>query len=157
MIQVLMVCLGNICRSPMAENVLRHKIQQAGLSQQIQVDSAGTAGYHIGELAHPRTRETLQKHAIPYSGTARQFSKRDLEQFDYVLAMDEDNLNDIQRYPQTAGTEIALFLSYANQADLLDESEVPDPYYTGVYDYVYELVDKGSEAFLAYLRQKHQL
>ncbi|MCS6836447.1 MAG: low molecular weight phosphotyrosine protein phosphatase [Anaerolineae bacterium] len=158
MIRVLIVCLGNICRSPMAENVLRHLVAEAGLSAQISVDSAGTANYHVGELAHKRTRGLLADHAIPYSGTARQLTKDDLASFDYVLAMDADNLTDVQRL-RSAHTraKIGLFLDDAYQASLVDVRYVPDPYYTDRYEETFELVMKGSRAFLERLRRDHQL
>lgn len=158
MIRVLMVCLGNICRSPMAENVLRHLVAEAGLSEQISVDSAGTASYHVGELAHRRTRALLADHAIPYSGTARQLTRDDLTNFDYVLAMDADNLADVQRLRGAhTRAKIGLFLDDAYQAGLVDMRYVPDPYYTDRYEETFELVMKGARAFLERLRRDHQL
>jgi protein-tyrosine phosphatase len=168
MINVLFVCLGNICRSPMADGVFQHLVQEAGLMRDIAVDSAGTGGYHIGETAHRGTLAILKKHGIPYNGRARQFSGADLNDYDYVLAMDRSNLTGILRYvpdvnpgdaPITLddGTEIAMFLSYANQAGTVDVEEVPDPYYTGGFDYVYDLVRKGSIALLDHIREKHGL
>lgn len=158
MIKVLFVCLGNICRSPMAEGVFRQKVKEAGLSDRILVDSAGTASYHVGEQAHPGTRDVLKRHNIPYNGRARQFARRDLSDFDYVLTMDLSNLRNVERYvSEETATEVRMFLSYANDAGLTDVREVPDPYYNGRYDVVYDLVDKGSQALLDHIRKTHGL
>lgn len=162
MIRVLLVCMGNICRSPMAEAVLAHLIKEAGLSDKITLDSAGTGGWHVGEPADPRTLAVLKKHGIAYAGHARQLQRSDFDQFDYILAMDTENLSGIRRVAGSpkegqAAPEIALFLSYANAAGLLSKSEVPDPYYNNQFDAVYELVSVGSKALLDHLRQTHAL
>lgn len=158
MIKVLFVCMGNICRSPMAEGVFQDLVNKAGLGQSIQVDSAGTGGWHVGEKAHPGTLEMLKKHHIPYNGRARMFERHDLETFDYILAMDSNNLDGIHRFSRNGnGPEINLFLHYANEAGTTDVTQVPDPYYTGGFDYVYELVRKGCVALLDHIRQAHGL
>lgn len=155
MIRVLFVCLGNICRSPMAEGVFQHLVNEADLSEQILVDSAGTAGYHVGEQAHSGTRRTLQAHKIPYGGRARQLDRHDLKTFDYVLAMDASNLSNIERIkPQDSPSTVKLFLDYASG---LDEREVPDPYYTGEFEKVYDMVQNAAQGLLQAIRQEHQL
>ena len=154
MIKVLFICMGNMCRSPMAEAVFQHKVDEAGLSDKIMVDSAGTHRYHVGEKAHDGTLGILKKHGIPNDGRARVFARRDLTDFDYILTMDKANLAMIQ--PYTGGEsdgEVKLFLSYA----ALDTREVPDPYYDGRFAEVYDLVNKGSDALLAHIRAKHGL
>jgi protein-tyrosine phosphatase len=158
MIKVLMVCLGNICRSPMAEAVFQQQVKEAGLENEIMVDSAGTGSWHAGEKAHEGTLKVLKKNDIPYDGLARSFVVRDLSDFDYILAMDTENFGNIKRVAggQSDG-EIALFLSYANAAGTTNVKEVPDPYYDGRFDYVYGLVEKGSRALLDHIRQKHNL
>lgn len=158
MIRVLFVCLGNICRSPMADAVLRHMVEQAGLSDRIAVDSAGTGSWHIGEPPHRGTQKVLHDHGIRYDGRARQFTRADLNEFDYILAMDGSNLSDIGRISAN-GTlaEVRKFLSYANAEGLTDVTDVPDPYYTGEYDYVYDLVEKGCRALLAHIRRENNL
>lgn len=162
MIRVLFVCLGNICRSPMAEGVFRDVIARAGLQDKISVDSAGTGSWHVGERAHPGTLKVLEKHEIDYNGRARQFARRDLRQFDYVLAMDYSNLANIQRLNTAEDDDeeiasITTFLHYANEAGTVHETEVPDPYYNGSFDYVYDLVSKGAEALLDHIRREHDL
>ncbi|MCA9996950.1 MAG: low molecular weight phosphotyrosine protein phosphatase, partial [Anaerolineales bacterium] len=99
MITVLFVCLGNICRSPMAEAVFQQLVQAAGLGEQIRVDSAGTGDWHVGEKAHYGTRQVLAKHDIPYNGRARQVTSADMRSANtYVVAMDSRNLADLQRH-----------------------------------------------------------
>ncbi len=163
MTAVLFVCLGNICRSPMAEGVFAHHVQQAGLADSIRTDSAGTGDYHVGEKAHRGTLDVMKRHRIPYDGRARQFRRVDLQQFDYVLAMDLSNFRNIlraaniqpednqTRYVLDDGTEIALFLHYARQAGTVDVIQVPDPYYDGRFDDVYALVEAGSKALLSHI------
>jgi protein-tyrosine phosphatase len=160
---VLFVCLGNICRSPMADGVFAHKVKQAGLDQQIRVDSAGTAGYHTGEKAHHGTLKVLSEHHIPYDGRARQFKHDDDQKFRYILAMDRSNFvnilavlgirehSDKTHIITPDGVEIALFLHYAHQAGTTTQLEVPDPYYTGRFDEVYQLIDAGCDALLDYI------
>lgn len=155
MVRVLMVCMGNICRSPMAEAVFQHLVNQAGLQDKISVDSAGTGGWHVGERAHSGTLKELAKNNIPYNGRARQFSRVDFENFDYIMAMDSDNLANIRaKQPQDAQAEVRLFLDYAES---IDETEVPDPYYEGGFDHVYALVENASRGLLKEIRQKHNL
>src|SRR5579859_5656432 len=92
-----MVCMGNICRSPMAEGVFKHLVHEAGLDGQIEVDSAGTTGYHEGERPHRGTLGVLAQNNIPYDGFARQITRADLKSFDYVVVMDDENLADVKK------------------------------------------------------------
>jgi protein-tyrosine phosphatase len=166
MINVIFVCLGNICRSPMADGVFLKMVQDAGLIDKIHVDSAGTAGYHIGEEAHPGTLKVLKENEIPYSGRSRKFTGVDFDRFDYILAMDRSNYENILRLADVRNTdgvssiqvedgpEISLFLHFAAQEDQVDVIEVPDPYYTGGFDYVYTLVEQGSRSLLAHIRER---
>jgi protein-tyrosine phosphatase len=156
-IRVLFVCAGNICRSPMAEGVFQHMVEQAGLADVIQVDSAGTGGWHVGEPAHSGTLEVLKRNAIDYRGRARQLTRDDLDKFDYVLAMDHENLSFILRAARGAAADIRLFLNFANQAGRLKQIEVPDPYHDGTFDRVYNLVYQGSIALLDHIKTTHKL
>jgi protein-tyrosine phosphatase len=158
MINVLFVCLGNICRSPMADGVFQHMVSEAGLSNLINVDSAGMGGWHVGEPAHQGTRNVLKQQGIDYTGRARLFTQEDLGKYDYILAMDSSNLSDIGRIAgRDHEAEIRRFLSYANDAGLTNVKDVPDPYYNGRFDDVYELVAIGCRALLDHIRQAHHI
>lgn len=155
MVKVLFVCLGNICRSPMAEGVFRQMVKETGLADKIQVDSAGTDDYHVGEQAHHGTRSVLKKHNIQYDGLARQLSRNDFYQFDYILAMDRSNLRNIRNMmPLDSNASVALLLDYVPNVSTRD---VPDPYYDGRFDEVYDLVKAGSEGLLLAIRHSQQL
>ncbi len=157
MIRVLFVCLGNICRSPMAEGVFADLVQQAGLAEKIEVDSAGTSGWHEGERAHSGTLDVLKRNGIVYNGRSRQFLQRDIEDFDYIVTMDRSNFRDVMRALNGVHPKVTMFLHYANEAGLTSVQEVPDPYYTGGFDEVFALVKQGSSALLEHIRRHHQL
>ncbi len=153
MITVLFVCLGNICRSPMAEAVFQHMVAEAGLEAHLRADSAGTGGWHVGERPHYGTRQILVKHHISYDGRARQVTQVDMTDANtYVVAMDQNNLSDLQlRY----GDHPRLYrlLDFATKTD---ERNVPDPYYTGRFDEVYRLVTDGCQGLLRQIREERK-
>jgi protein-tyrosine phosphatase len=153
MIRILFVCLGNICRSPMAEAVFRHQVAEADLQDVIQVDSAGTGSWHIGKPPHEGTRRILRQKGIDDTGMrARQTRSEDFHQFNYVVAMDASNMSNLHTLaPAVHKAELIRLL------DLLPDSkvkDVPDPYYTGNFEEVYELVDAACERLLTYVREK---
>tara|TARA_B100001059_G_scaffold85669_2_gene83807 strand:+ start:102 stop:590 length:489 start_codon:yes stop_codon:yes gene_type:complete len=130
--KVLFVCLGNICRSPAAEGVFLHLIEQRQLTDQFLVDSAGTGGWHVGNPADQRMQAAARRRGIHLPSRARQLELGDLESFDHILAMDQDNLHNVNSMVKEFGprstANIRLLLSHARRADTL---EVPDPYYGG--------------------------
>ncbi|MFZ5755509.1 MAG: low molecular weight protein-tyrosine-phosphatase [Pseudomonadota bacterium] len=150
---VLFVCLGNICRSPVAEGVFRHKVMAAGLESRIHIDSAGTGTWHAGKPPDPRTIRTAAARGFDVSTLrARQVSATDLLQFDHVLAMDRSNHDALLRLsPPAHRHKIALFMEYAPHTGF---REVPDPYYGDDSDFeqVLDLVEAAADGLLARLK-----
>ncbi len=152
--RLLFVCLGNICRSPSAENIMQHLIAEAGLSDRILCDSAGTSSYHVGSSPDRRMRAAASQRGITLQGSARQFTTEDFAAFDLILAMDEDNYRNIlamdrhDRY----GDKVRLMCDYATQHR---DREVPDPYYGGPdgFNYVIDLLMDACQGLLTQIQQ----
>jgi protein-tyrosine phosphatase len=151
MIRVLFVCLGNICRSPMAEAVFNHKVRAAGLSSEIEADSAGTGAWHVGNPPHIGTARVLQEKEIPLNHRARLFEEADLNDFNYVIVMDDQNLRQVTMSPAGNAT-VNRLLDYAPH---LGVREVPDPYINGKFDEVFSLVDESTQYLLDAIRAEH--
>ncbi|MEM1270217.1 MAG: low molecular weight protein-tyrosine-phosphatase [Bacteroidota bacterium] len=153
--RVLFVCLGNICRSPLAEGVFRQKVHEHGLDDQFEIDSAGTGAWHAGEAPDARMRETARRHGVSIDEQrARQLVSADLSRYDHIFVMDRSNLRNAQaldRSGRHAG-KIRLFRDFdPNPGD----RNVPDPYYGGAdgFETVYQIVDRTSEALLRELSE----
>ena len=148
-IKVLFVCLGNICRSPTAHVVFENLVARAGLQDVIEVDSAGTGDWHIGHPPDKRASASALQRGYDMSGLhARQFSSADFAEFDFILAMDENNFTDIQaQAPASHDAHVALFLDYAPD---VDAREVPDPYYGGDsgFEEVLDMVEVAAAGLL---------
>lgn len=153
-VNVLFVCMGNICRSPLAHGLFEEMVAREGLAEVIAVDSAGTHAYHVGEQPDPRSQETALRHGIDLSGQrARRVSQPDFERFDYILAMDRDNFSIlVDSCPDEQRHKLSLFLEFAPD---LPEREVPDPYYGGAsgFERVYALVEAASRGLLDEIRK----
>ena len=150
--KVLFVCMGNICRSPTAHGVMQHMVTEKGLKNRFEIDSAGTHAYHIGEKSDTRSRaKAAQKGVDMEYIRARKISVLDYDEYDYILAMDEDNLSLIEYYaPEKPKAKISLFLNFANRAGTTNKTIVPDPYYgqSDGFEEVFTLVELGCEALI---------
>jgi len=147
--KVLFVCLGNICRSPTAQGVFEHVVSEAGKENNIVVDSAGTAAWHIGKSPDSRSTEFAARRGYDLSiQRARQFEESDFRKFDYILAMDHENLSNLKKLkPNNFSGKLGLFLHYSSQVDY---DEVPDPYYGGDsgFELVLDLIEDASRGLL---------
>lgn len=150
--------MGNICRSPTAEGIFTHLTRKEDLSHLIRVDSAGTHAYHVGNPPDPRAQATALKRGIDLSSqTARRVSTRDFEEFDYILAMDMENLQELLDIcPEEHAHKVQLFLEYAPHLSI---REVPDPYYGGPsgFERVLDMVETASEGLLNAIRDRHAI
>ncbi|WP_394237829.1 low molecular weight protein-tyrosine-phosphatase [Niallia oryzisoli] len=154
MIRVIFVCLGNICRSPMAEAIFRDLVKKEGLEDKIKIDSAGTGNWHIGNPPHQGTREILKKYQISDEGLkARQITNADLS-FDYIIGMDSENIKNIKKLGSLPShVKVKRLLDFVEGRQELD---VPDPYYSGNFEEVYELVKEGAENLLLEMKKDLQ-
>jgi protein-tyrosine phosphatase len=164
-VRVCFVCLGNICRSPTAEAVMRHLVKQAGLEDKVLIESAGTGDWHLGEPRDKRSQATGRTRGIPLSGVARQFTGADFARCDYVLAMDAANRKALLAMAPSAAerAKVRLLRSFEEETDAKavaeegDGADVPDPYYGGPggFEQVFDICQAACAGFLAHLRREH--
>lgn len=149
MTSVLFVCLGNICRSPLAEGVFRHLVEQAEKSKEYIIDSCGTGGWHVGEPPHRESRAVARRNGVSLEGqTARQLDREDFKRFDLIVAMDRQNRRDIERLmPKGSSCRVVCLREFDPE---IVELDVPDPYYGGPdgFEEVYRIVERSCEALL---------
>jgi len=150
--KVLFVCLGNICRSPLAEAIFKAKISKKGFDHLIEADSCGTANYHIGHTPDPRTITNARKNGVEIAHLGKQFSDQHLAEYDFILAMDQSNYNDIMRLEGAAvhTQKISLMRSFDLERD---DDTVPDPYYGNEQEFqrVFEILDRSVDYFIKFL------
>lgn len=148
-ISLLFVCLGNICRSPLAEGVFRSLVEEAGLSERFEIDSAGTGAWHVGEPPDARAAMVASQHGVRLECRARQVGPDDFQRFDYIIAMDRENLRNLERMAAAAGSDarIRLLREFDPEGD---GDEVPDPYYGGAsgFETVYDIVSRSCRTLL---------
>jgi protein-tyrosine phosphatase len=158
-IGVLFVCLGNICRSPLAEGVFRHVVEEAGLADRFDIDSAGTSSYHTGSPPDARTVTVARQRGLDLDHAARQVADEDLHRFDYVLVMDASNRGKVQRRAaQTKGrAEVRMLREF--DPDAAGELDVPDPYFGGDdgFEAVHDMVERSCRALLDHIRAEHRV
>lgn len=156
-VSVVFICMGNICRSPTAEGVFRHLVHQEGLADWISTDSAGTHAYHIGEQPDRRAQQTALSRGIDLSDLrGRKAIENDFYEFDYVLAMDDDNYQLLENIcPEGLESKLSLFLDFSKE---YSETQVPDPYYGGDkgFEYVFDLVESASRGLLDDIKTQYK-
>jgi protein-tyrosine phosphatase len=163
-VSIVFVCLGNICRSPLAEGVFRHKVEEAGLAARFEIDSSGTSSYHVGEGPDPGSVKVARQHGMDISRQrSRQFKRQDLTDFDLIIAMDSSNLRNILNMAddlESVRGRVWLMRNFEFEQDGSGHDEaVPDPWGGGArgFDTVYEIVDRASTNLLAHIRETQGL
>lgn len=148
--RLLFVCLGNICRSPSGENVMRHLVAEAGLTSEFEIDSAGTAAWHTGNPPDERMTRAAESRGIAMRGRARQVTPEDFENFDWIFAMDDSNFEDLLETREACPNPTARLIRFCELCEDHEETEVPDPYYGGPegFEKVLDLLEDGCSAFL---------
>jgi protein-tyrosine phosphatase len=151
--KILFVCLGNICRSPAAEGIMKHQVEQQGLADQFCIDSAGIGSWHVGQLPDPRMRQHGKAHGYNFNSHARQIQRDDFDRFDYIIVMDDENLYDVQQKARNTDDrqKIIKLASFLQQHP--GQKTVPDPYYGGDKDFelVIELLEDACDGLLRWL------
>jgi len=158
-IAISFVCMGNICRSPTAEAVMRHLLHEAGLQHAIGIDSAGTGSWHVGEERDRRSRAVAKRRGMPISGPARHFASSDFDRFDLVLALDEQNASELRGLAPNDEARAKIHLLREFDPDAPPGAEVPDPYYGGPdgFEQVFDICLSACRGLLDHLRHKYHL
>ena len=148
--RICFVCLGNIVRSPLGENMFKHLAQQAGVLDQFEVDSAGTGSWHVGESPDRRMRRVAARNGLNYEGSARQFQQSDFDKFDIIIAMDTDNRANLLRLARTPEQEMKVHLMREFDPQGSRAASVPDPYYGGIdgFEEVFGIVERSCQGLL---------
>ena len=156
-VKVLFVCLGNICRSPLAEGIFRFKVNEKGLKDQFKIDSCGTSDYHIGEKPDERSVANAKKNGVDYMHRGRQLKKSDFYDFHYILPMDDLNLRDIEKLKPQDATAKVMKMRALDDSD--QNGDVPDPYYGGEngFQLVFDILDHSTDKLLEELIERHSL
>lgn len=158
-VRICFVCLGNICRSPTAEAAMRQLVEKADLSAHIEIDSAGTGAWHVGEPPDPRARSAAKRRGLEVQGRARKVVTEDFQHFDYIIAMDRTNLVELRRMAPSEEAEAKIELLRNFDPDSPDDAEVPDPYYGGGdgFDRVLDICEAACRGLLDHVRGRHGL
>ena len=156
--KILFVCTGNICRSPVAEAVFAHFAQQAGRADEFELDSAGTGGWHAGELPDPRSRAVAQKHGLTLTHRARQVARTDFMDFDLLIIMDREHRQDLLTFASLTPAQrakVKLLREWDPKAD--GDLDVPDPYYDGPegFEQMYEMIERSARELLKSIPKKN--
>ncbi|MCC5913408.1 MAG: low molecular weight phosphotyrosine protein phosphatase [Balneolaceae bacterium] len=153
--KIVFVCLGNICRSPTAEGIMQHLVNERGLQSYFYIDSAGTSAYHIGEPANSKSQQTANRHGVKLHSRARRFEAADLEEFDLIFAMDHENYSNIKELDKNGKytDKVLMMRKFDPQPD---DKNVPDPYYGGMdgFEHVYEVLRRSCEKLLDELSER---
>ncbi len=163
MVKVLYVCLGNICRSPLGEVTFNALVKERGLEEEFQADSAGTAGYHVGKQADARSQKVAQKHGLTIDHVVRKITLEDLDEFDHIAVMDEQNFEDLHTmYFEAKGVPPStdkLFLIRDFDPEVRGVHEVPDPYFEGdkAFEEVFQILQRSNEKLLEHLVDKYEI
>ena len=159
MIHVMFVCLGNICRSPLAEGVFKKLIIERNLQNEIAVDSAGTSNWHVGDLPDPRTEEIASQHDVQLDHRGQQIHPEDLQTFDYIVAMDISNYNNIRALEGFGENGQGRLIMMRDFDELGKGKDVPDPYYGGAngFENVYKMLLRSCTNFLDYIVKEHNI
>ena len=157
MVQICFVCLGNICRSPTAEGIMRKLVQDAGLENEILIDSAGTSAFHAGEPADPRSRSAAQERGYTLTSKARGFTRKDILKFHYIIAMDTTNKKNILDMCTSNEQREKIHLLRDFDPSSAPESSVPDPYYGGTDGFrtVLNICERGCTGLLQHIKNLH--